>query len=73
MQLSEKADYGTVGSDLERALHRNAAALAMYEAMGPKAREKLRQRAALARTPEELDAVVDAMAGWQRGHPPYQL
>ena len=22
---------------------------------------------------EELDSVVDAMAGWQRGHPPYQL
>ena len=73
MQLSGDADYGTVGSDFERALQKNAVALAMYEAMGPGAREQLRQRAALARTPEELDAVVDAMAGWQRGHPPYQL
>ena len=73
MKLSEHADCGTVGSDFDRALQKNAAALAMYRAMGPKAREKLRQRAARARTPEELDAVVDSMAGWQRGHPPYQL
>lgn len=73
MKMSEHADYGTVGSDFERALNKNAAALAMYQAMGPQAREKLLRRAAAARSGAELDAVVDSMAGWMKGHPPYQL
>ena len=45
----------------------------MYQAMGPQAREKLLRRAAAARSGAELDAVVDSMAGWMKGHPPYQL
>ncbi len=60
-------------SALEWELGKNAAAKAMVEAMSPDEREKFRRRCAGARTRRELDAAIDGLVGWQRGHPPYQL
>ena len=58
---------------LEFELGKNAAAKAMYEAMRPEERAKFRRRLAGARSPEELTEAVNALVGFQRGHPPYQL
>ena len=66
-------DAQTGEDAFERALDRNAAAGALVRAMDEASRAELRRRARELRTPEELDAFVDGLLGWQKGHPPYQL
>ena len=55
------------------ALEKNAAARAMYLAMDDRGREKLLRQARQIGDQRAMDQLVDSFAGWQRGHPPYQL
>ena len=59
--------------DFALALDKNAAAMAVVRAMNDRDRDALAEKARAIRDPKALDAFVDAIAGWQEGHPPYQL
>ena len=45
----------------------------MYLAMDDRGREKLLRQARQITDQRAMDQLVDSFAGWQRGHPPYQL
>ena len=55
------------------ALEKNAAARAVYLAMDYRGREELLRRARAVGDQRAMDRLADGLAGWEKGHPPYQL
>ena len=62
-----------IGSDFRRELTKNAAAQTVFDALTPEDREKLMDRVRRTGSPAEYDRIIDSLAGWQKGHAPYQL
>lgn len=55
------------------ALSQNGKALEYFDAATEEERFLLAEGSRYCRSAEEMRAYVDAMVGWEEGHPPYQL
>ena len=62
-----------IRKDLTEALAENAVARLRFNAMTEEERKSFLRRTDRAKGREELKALTDELAGWRRGHPPYQL
>ena len=54
------------------ALGKNGKALQYWSAMTPQERQERTRAVSRLSRPEEIEAYVNDMVGWEIGHPPYQ-
>ena len=70
--LTERSAAGLPESFRE-ALERNGKAVIWWEAMTDEERAQHLHAVSALRGPQEMEAYVDNLVGWEIGHPPYQL
>ena len=74
--LLSKKDKEPLGAGLpegfREALNKNAKALEYWAAMTPRERQVRTQAVSRLTKPEEIEAYVNDLVGWEMGHPPYQ-
>lgn len=73
MKMKKRRYSEGIDNDLDQALTENAVAQASFRAMTEEEQQKFRRRAEEKHGMAETRKLADSLAGWQEGHPPYQL
>ena len=73
MQMKEPLYGNGIRGVLDEALAENATAKSRFESLSAADRAAFLRRTEGVRSREEMKGLLDELAGWQEGHPPYQL